>query len=299
MNSKYKIILPILLLIGVFAILLWYIAHVDPAVLHPQGPIGKKEAHLIYVTLGLSATVVIPVFVLLFVFILKYRDDNPATHHTYQPEWKHGRTAEIIWWIIPTIIITILAVIAWQSSHELDPYRPLDSNKPPLTIQVVSLDWKWLFIYPNEHVASVNLLEIPENTPIHFYLTSDAPMNSFWIPRLGGQIMTMPGMTTQLYLLASSTGAFNGYSANISGDGFAGMAFTVRSVSAKAFESWVETVKETGTPLDRTVYNELKQPSKYDPVAFYSPIADGLYQWIVTKYMTPTESDIKKNTFTQ
>jgi cytochrome o ubiquinol oxidase subunit 2 len=187
------------------------------------------------------------------------------------------------------MIVAVLGVIAWQSSNALDPYKPLQSNMPTITIDVVALDWKWLFIYPQQGIASVNLVEFPENTPIHFYLTADAPMNSFWVPQLAGQIMVMPGMTTQLNLAASRTGDFNGFSGNISGEGFAGMAFTARSVSQTEFDQWVAAVQASSTPLTEDSYAALAAPSEYNPVTYYAPVED-VFDATIMKYMTPGTS---------
>ena len=229
-----------------------YLRGANVAILEPAGPVAAGEKNVIVVTFFLCALVVIPVFGMLFAFAWRYRASNPIAHIEHHPTWDHYNwVAEIIWWVIPAIIVAILGVIAVQSSNALDPYRPLQSNVPTLTIDVIALDWKWLFIYPQQGIASVNLVEFPENTPVHFYLTADAPMNSFWVPQLAGQIMVMPGMTTQLNLSASRTGDFNGFSANISGEGFAGMTFTARSVPQTQFEQWVASVQASSSPLSQ------------------------------------------------
>jgi cytochrome o ubiquinol oxidase subunit 2 len=178
-----------------------------------------------------------------------------------------------------------------QSSNALDPYKPLRSNVPAITIDVVALDWKWLFIYPEQGIASVNLVEFPENTPIHFYLTADAPMNSFWVPQLAGQIMVMPGMTTQLNLAATQLGDFNGFSGNISGEGFAGMAFTARAVSLEDFDQWVSSVQASSTTLSQGMYSTLLLPSEYNAVAYYAPVDPNLFYSIQTKYMESSSMD--------
>src|SRR5665213_829593 len=225
MNRNYLLSGLAAVIVAGFALAL-YLHGRDIPILDPKGPVALGERSVIYLTLALCAIVVIPVFVMLFTFAWKYRADNPKARVYHEPDWDHYNTAaEIIWWLVPGVIVVILSVVAWQSSHALDPYKPLIGSGAPITVEVVALDWKWLFIYPEEGIATVNMLEIPENSPIHFEITADAPMNSFWIPSLGGQIMAMPGMTTQLNLLASSIGTFNGVSANISGAGFAGMAF--------------------------------------------------------------------------
>lgn len=258
------------------------------AIMDPAGPIAAAEKNIIIVTVFLCSLVVIPVYGMLFIFAWRYRADSPTAHIEHHPTWDHYNwIAELIWWAIPSIIIVILGVIAVQSSSALDPYKPLQSNVPAITVDVVALDWKWLFIYPEQGIASVNLVEFPENTPIHFYLTADAPMNSFWVPQLAGQIMVMPGMTTQLNLAATQLGDFSGFSGNISGEGFAGMAFTARAVSLEDFDQWVASVQASSTPLSQGMYSSLVQPSEYDPVAYYAPVDPDLFNAIVAKYMTP------------
>jgi cytochrome o ubiquinol oxidase subunit 2 len=260
----------------------------EMVVLNPQGPVGLEERWVIDVTILLSAVVVIPVFFMLFMFAWQFRANNPKAHRTHDPNWDHDSIwAELVWWCVPTVIVIFLSFVAWKTTYELDPFKPLQGGAPPLMIQVVALDWKWLFIYPQQGIATVNMVEFPANTPVHFYITSDAPMNSFWIPSLGGQIMAMPGMTTQLNLLANNEGSYTGLSSNISGDGFAGMGFTVHSVSPTAFSAWVQSVKQSGTPLTTDSYDALAKPSEYNPVSVYSSIDSGLYTANVMKYMIP------------
>jgi cytochrome o ubiquinol oxidase subunit 2 len=254
-------------------------------VLNPAGVVAYKERNLIYVALALSTIVVIPVFILLFGFAWKYRESNHKAK--YQPNWDHNRTAETIWWVMPVLLISVLGVIAWNSSHDLDPYKALVSDKQPLQVQVVALDWKWLFIYPQQHIASVNFIQFPVNTPINYTITSDAPMNSLWIPALGGQVYAMTGMSTQLHLMANKIGDFEGSSANISGKGFAGMKFIARSSSATDFDQWVASIKRTPSVLDQAGYAALAQPSESNPASFYGSISDNIYDSVIMKYMAP------------
>ena len=268
-----------------------YLRGANVAVLEPAGPVAAAEKNVIVATFLLCALVVIPVFGMLFVFAWRYRADSPVAHREHYPTWDHYNwVAEIIWWVIPAMIVAALGVIAWQSSNALDPYQPLDPNTPAITVDVVALDWKWLFIYPQQGIASVNLVEFPENTPVHFYLTADAPMNSFWVPQLAGQIMVMPGMTTQLNFSASRAGDFNGFSGNISGEGFAGMTFTARSVSQQEFEGWVAAVQASSSALTPASYATLAQPSEYNPVTYYAPV-DDVFDATIMKYMTPSNSE--------
>ena len=285
MTKKFKFASGALPILAVVLTATWYFHRHTIAVLDPKGPIGLQERHLIIITLLLSSIVVIPVFGLLFAFTWKYREGN--TNARYSPNLDHNSVAETIWWLVPSVLILILGVIIWNSSHQLDPYRPLNSNVKPLTIQVVALDWKWLFIYPQQHIATVNFIQFPRQTPINFEITADAPMNSFWIPQLGGQIYAMPGMSTQLHLLANVDGDFHGSSANISGEGFAGMAFTAKSSSSDAFKQWVTTVKQSPGSLNQTAYDKLAKPSQNNPVTYYALDEASLYDSVILKYMGP------------
>jgi cytochrome o ubiquinol oxidase subunit 2 len=271
-----------------FAAAAWYArAHwAQVAILNPAGPIGLAERNVMLFTLSLCAIIVVPVFAMLAWVTYAYRDDHPEAKRNYHPNFDHdSKLAELIWWAIPSLIIAVLAVVAWQSSYALDPYKPLPGDNA-IIVQVVGLDWKWLFIYPQEGIAAVNELVIPVDTPVRFELTTDAPMNSLWIPQLGGQIMAMPGMTTQLNLEADREGEFSGFSGNISGEGFAGMAFAVRAISQDAFDAWVQSVRESNHPLTAQSYAALALPSTYDKPAYYSNVESGLYTSIVMRSMT-------------
>ena len=265
-----------------------WVHRADMPLVSPHGPIALQERGVIGITLMMASIVVIPVFVLLFVFAVRYRTDNPKARLDHFPNWDHDNLfAEFLWWLVPAVIVLFLSGIAWQSSHTLDPYLPIKSDTAPVVVQVIALDWKWLFIYPDYGVATVNELEIPENTPIHFELTADAPMNSFWIPALSGQIMVMPGMTTQLNLQASDLGTFMGQSANISGKGFSGMTFETKSVSASDFAAWVATTRASASPLTPVTYAELAKPSEYVPPRTYAPVDSQLYTSTIMSYMMP------------
>jgi cytochrome o ubiquinol oxidase subunit 2 len=273
---------------AVIAVALFAHAHgANFDLLHPMGPIAFEERHVLLLALALSSIVVLPTFFVLFFFASHYREDGPHAHDKHTPDWDHDSTgAEVFWWLVPSVIIVVLSAVAWQSTHALDPFSPIASDVPPVHIEVVALDWKWLFIYPDEGIASVNQLVIPVDTPVSFSLTADAPMNSFWIPSLGGQIMVMPGMETQLNLLASSTGSFHGLSGNLSGSGFAGMNFTVDAVSEDEFHSWV-ALTASSSPLDEASYAALAAPSSYDVPHTYALTDPHLYTAIMMKYMMP------------
>ncbi len=264
----------------------------DVAVFAPKGVIALQERNLIITTTILMLIVVIPVFALMFFFTWKYRATNK--HAKYTPDWASNETLEAIWWAIPGVIILVLAVITWKSTHELDPYKPLRSDVKPITIQVVALDWKWLFIYPEQRIATVNLVEFPLGTPINFEITADAPMNSFWIPELGGQIYAMPGMKTQLHLMASDVGIYSGTSANFSGPGFSDMKFAAKSVSQSEFLEWAYAVKTASSTLTYDAYIRLSAPSKNNAVSLYSSVDDGLYDKIVMKFTAPNKEEANK-----
>jgi cytochrome o ubiquinol oxidase subunit 2 len=262
-----------------------YFGSVNVAVLNPQGEVAEKERNLIYFTLALSAVVVLPVFAMLGIFAWKFREGNEKA--VYRPDWKSNGRLEVVWWGIPCLIILVLGIVAWRTSHDLDPYRSLDSRVKPISVQVVALQWKWLFIYPEQNIASVNLLEIPEKTPIAFTITADAPMNAFWIPNLGTQVYAMSGMSTTLHLIANSPGDYRGSSSNISGKGFADMAFTARAVSAADFGKWVATSQRSNRRLDTATYEKLAMPGTEATPLIYQLANRKLYDTIIKKYMTP------------
>jgi cytochrome o ubiquinol oxidase subunit II len=286
MRKRRKFIVLAAVVLAILVVAGWYLHRTNIPLLEPRGPIAEKERNLMLFAAALSLVVVIPVFSMAIFIAWKYRESN--TEATYTPEFDRSRLYETIWWVVPTVLIGILSVVAWNSSHALDPYRPLVSNVPPVNVEVVALDWKWLFIYPQQNIASVNRLEIPVNTPISFDITSDAPMNSFWIPQLSGQIYAMPGMSTQLHLAASKTGSYNGYSANISGVGFAGMNFKTDAVSNAAFNQWVRNATwGSYANLTNTTYAQLAKPSQNSPVIYYSSVEHNLYTTIIAKYLSP------------
>lgn len=276
------------LVLGLFVIFGSYLLlkGLNFAVINPAGQIAQKQKNLILFTLALSLIVVIPVFVMTFAFAWKYRASNKKSK--YMPEWDSNKKLEFVWWAIPIAIIFVLSVITWRTSHSLDPYKQLESTTKPLTVQVVALDWKWLFIYPEQSVASVNELNIPTNTPINFEITADAPMNSFWIPQLGGQIYAMAGMQTKLHLIADKPGIYSGSSANLSGNGFSGMDFKTKATSKEDFELWVKQANNTASDLGWPEYQKLAEPTINNPVTIYSLKDKSLYNEIIMKYMNPT-----------
>lgn len=285
---KYIFILLIpLALIILFTIL---IKNGNLQLLNPQGYIAQKQSQLLFGALILGACIGIPIVGTTFFVVFHYRASN--TKAKYNPNWTSNKLLTTIWWVVPTIFILCLGGITWITAHQLDPYKQLQSTAKPVVIQVVALRWKWLFIYPQEKIATVNFLEIPVNTPVNLQLTADAPMNSFWVPSLGGQIYAMAGMVTQLHISASTQGDFPGSAAEISGKGFAGMNFTVKSTSQEKFNQWVKVVQQTGKPLTVSSYNVLAQPSMYNPRAYYYYADEDLYHKIIQKFMAPQEKTV-------
>ena len=287
MGKRFRVGGIILVLLATVLLGGWLLRDANIAVLNPKGAIAQQQYDLIIFSTLIMLIVVVPVFVLTFFIVWKYRVGNTKTNAKYTPDWDRNRTLEAIWWGLPLLIIAILSVVIWKSSHDLDPYKPLSRDTSPITIQVVALDWKWLFLYPDQGIASVNFLQIPEDTPINFEITADAPMNSFWIPSLGGQVYAMAGMETKLHLEASEQGEYQGSSANISGEGFASMRFTTKASSREDFESWVRTTKQTPKALSRAEYTELAEPEGNIAPMYYRTFDKDLYDTIIMKYMEP------------
>ncbi|MDB5168037.1 MAG: Ubiquinol oxidase subunit 2 [Candidatus Saccharibacteria bacterium] len=285
MKNKIRIILIVLAFITLATVSSWYVSTLHIDILKPKGLISLKEYDLLVFTTLLGFIIVIPVFVLAIVIAWRYRESN--TKAKYTPDATGSRTAEAIWWGVPIILITILSVVTWTSTHDLDPHKPLSSDVKPITVQVIALDWKWLFIYPEQNIATVNMVQFPVDTPVNFVITADAPMNSFWIPQLGGQIYAMAGMTTKLHLNATETGDYKGSSANISGEGFSGMKFIARATSKADYDAWVANVKASPRHLTTSEYSVLAAQSTNNPVTLYGSSTDGLYDTILMKYMMP------------
>lgn len=250
------------------------------ALLSPEGPIAFAERGLMVTATLFMLIVIIPVLGLLFFFARRYRASNTEAH--YAPEWHYGRLEELVWWAIPLEIVLILGALTWTSTHELDPRKPL-SNEPPVVVQVIALEWKWLFIYPEEGVASVNYVALPAGRNVRFEVTADAPMNSFWIPRLGGQIYAMTGMVNVLHLQADAPGVFEGLSANYSGEGFAHMRFVAEAMPPEAFEAWIVSARASPQSLTAETYEALAVPAIGEVVRF-GAVTPGLYNTIVSRF---------------
>jgi len=284
MKTRTKLLLLLAIFILATAASLLFLCTTDIAVLNPKGLIGEKEKALMLTTNILMLIVVIPVLILTFWIAWKYRIENKKAEYT--PNWDHSLLAESIWWGIPCAIIIVLGAINWKACYELDPFNPIKSDIKPLTIQVVALRWKWLFIYPEQKIATVGFIQFPEKTPIVFEITADAPMNSFWIPELGGQIYAMPGMRSHLNLISNEVGSFRGSSANLSGKGFAGMTFLATATTKEDFDQWVLSVQESPDTLNLELYHKLTQPSEYNPKTSYNLEKNNLFDQIIMKYET-------------
>ncbi len=259
-------------------------------VLFPAGDIASQQGKLIVVATVLMLVIIVPVIILTLLFAWRYRENGKHTQTEYAPDWDHSTKLELVIWAAPLTIIIALGAVTWISTHLLDPYRPLDriaAGKPvtedmkPLEVQVVALDWKWLFFYPELGIATVNELAAPVDRPIRFRLTSSHTMNAFYIPDLAGMIYTMPGMQTELNAVINKPGVYKGMSSHYSGAGFSGMTFKFHGLSAGDFEQWVAKAKAEGQPLTRAAYNELAMPSERNPVARYASVEPGLYQRVL------------------
>lgn len=254
-------------------------------VLDPQGPVGEADKTILIDSLAIMLAIVVPTIIATLGFAWWYRSSN--TKAAYRPNFVYSGQLELIVWAIPLLTIMLLGGVAWVSSHDLDPANPLPSKQPPLTVQVVSLDWKWLFIYPDQHVGSVNQLVIPAGVPVHFELTSASVMNAFFIPQLGSMIYTMNGMRTQLNLSADAPGDFPGLSSHYSGDGFSTMHFDVKAVPAEQFTAWVNATRQTGSTLTQQSYPDLAKQSLSVAPFTYRDVAPDLFQKIVSQALPP------------
>ena len=284
--------------LGAFVLLMWLILRgVTIDVLMPSGKIAAEQLKLLYFTLALSLLVVLPVFTMLGVFAYRYREGHD---NDYRPEWDGSTKLEALWWGIPIMIIAILSVVTWQTSHSLDPYKPIASDKKPLEVQVVALQWKWLFIYPEYKLATINELPLPVDRPVHFTLAADAPMSAFWIPSLGSQIYSMNGMSSELNLIANKVGEYDGYNTNINGEGYAKMTFKARVMPEVDFTSWTITAPEkaeaAGDHMDESTYNVLSKPSLMPKPQTYHLMTPDLYDTIVAKYMGHGHGDDSSTT---
>lgn len=278
---------PVFALLGLFdlAVLMALLLRgKDISLLHPKGLIAQDEFHIIVFFAAALLSIAIPSVFCFYFFAWKYRETNEKAG--YEPERRRGKFYVFAVWVIPTVFLVGLSIVMWVATHKLDPHTPIASTKKPLIVQVIALRWKWLFIYPAQHVAAVNYVQIPVGTPVQFELTADdAPMSSFWIPHLGGQLYAMTGMINTLNLRADTLGDYQGSSPEINGAGFAGMKFIARASTQDEFNKWVQSASQSYESLDATKYQELLRPSENNPPAYYSNPRPGLYDTVVMKYM--------------
>ena len=253
-------------------------------VLNPKGPIADAERGLLIDAFSVMMLVIVPVIVMAFLFAWRYHASRNAR---YEPTWDNSARIDAIVWLIPTLIVIAVAVLVWRSTHKLDPYREIVSSQPPLDVQVVAQDWKWLFIYPEQGVASVNELAIPAGRPISLRITSDTVMNSFYVPALAGQIYAMAGMQTRLQMLADAPGTFVGRNTQYSGSGFSDQFFKVVATDPAGFDAWVAKAKQAPGKLDAPTYAQLVQKSRFHPVTSYTVVEPRMFDQIIEKYAGP------------
>jgi cytochrome o ubiquinol oxidase subunit 2 len=267
-----------------------WLAGCDTVVLNPSGDIAAQQAHLVVVSTLLMLLIIVPVMFLICLFAWRYRKSNTAAE--YKPDWDHSTKLELLIWGAPLLIIIVLGLITWIYTHLLDPYRPLsrlDENRPvaagvkPLEVQVVSMDWKWMFIYPEQGIATVNELVTPIDVPVRFHMTSTSVMNAFYIPALAGMVYTMPGMETQLNAVMNKVGVYDGFSANYSGAGFSDMRFKYHGVSQADFDAWVAKTKASTTVLSRAEVLSLEKPSIKHPIMHFGNVDKGVYDLILNR----------------
>lgn len=252
-------------------------------ILDPKGVIAFEERELLFDSLALMMIVVLPVIIMSFAFLYRYHHRQDTSD--YRPNWSHNALLESIWWGVPIAIILIMAIMTWETTHKLDPYNKINAKGETLEIEVVALPWKWLFIYRKQNIATINLLEIPKDRQVEFFLTTDnVPMSSFFVPQLGSQIYAMAGMRTRLYLLATHTGTFRGLNTQYNGSGFSDMIFDTKVVENNEFESWVKTTRAASAALSDAVYQELRKPSIAHPVATYTNVTPDLFNAIIHSY---------------
>jgi cytochrome o ubiquinol oxidase subunit 2 len=255
--------------------------------LDPVGPVGSAEKLILINSTAIMLAIVIPVIVATIAFAWWFRRGNRKAE--YRPDWEYSGAIEMVVWSIPAMTVMLLGGIAWIGSHDLEPSKPLQTAGNPLNVEVVSLDWKWLFIYPDQGIATVNQLVVPAGTPINFRLTSATVWNSFFVPQFGTMIYTMPRMTTRLNLQADRQGVYDGLSSHFSGDGFSGMRFKVQAVPQQQFAGWAQGARGAGPALDAGAYAELAKPSSYVKPVTYGSVVPGLFDDIVMGRAPPTQ----------
>src|SRR3982075_522046 len=256
-------------------------------ILDPQGPIGTADTAILIDSLAIMLAIVVPTIVAIFAFAFWFRASNAKAR--YLPHWAYSGRIELVVWSIPTLTIILLGGVAWIGAHQLDPAKPVEGSAKPLTIQAVSLDWKWLFLYPDQRVATINTLTVPVGVPLQFKLTSASVMNVFFIPQFGSMIYTMNGMATRLNLLADRPGAFRALPAHFSGDGFSDMHFDVHVVPSEQFSKWAQDASGAEKALDQRSYEEIARPSMKSEQAIYRLGDPTLFDSIVAQKLPPSQ----------
>jgi cytochrome o ubiquinol oxidase subunit 2 len=255
-------------------------------ILDPQGPIGAAEKTILIDSLGIMLAIVLPTIVAIFAFAFWFRASN--TRASYLPNWEYSGRIEVVVWSVPALTVILLGGVAWLGAHHLDPAKPIEGPSEPLTIQAVSLDWKWLFIYPDHKVATINTLTVPAGVPLQFQLTSASVMNAFFIPQFGSMIYTMNGMATRLNLRADATGTFQGLSTQFSGDGFADMHFDVHVVPPEQFSKWAQDASNAGKSLDERSYQQIAKPSMKNEPEIYRLTDPDIFASVVSQKLPPS-----------
>ncbi|RWA51912.1 cytochrome ubiquinol oxidase subunit II [Cupriavidus sp. UYMSc13B] len=272
------------------AVMLACLAGCNAVLLAPSGDMAVRQRDLIIIATCLMLLIIVPVITLTLLFAWRYRES--ATDAPYNPDWDHSTVLELAIWAAPLLIIIALGAVTWVSTHQLDPYRPLTRLEPgrpvpadvkPLTVEVVAMDWKWLFLYPEQGIATVNELAAPVDRPIAFRITATSVMNAFFVPSLAGMVYAMPGMETKLHAVINKSGVYEGFSANYSGAGFSHMRFKFHGLSNEDFERWIQQVKSSGQGLSTDTYLKLAQPSEREAVQRYANVAPGLYDLILNR----------------
>lgn len=254
----------------------------DWALFDPKGPVAAQQSELIIWSALIMLVVVVPVIVMSIWFPIQFRASNEKSD--YQPNWEHSNLIELVVWAIPLAIIIVLGTITYKTSHSMDPRAPLESDRDTMVVQVVAMDWKWLFIYPEYEIATVNEMAMPVDTPVEFLVTSDTVMNSFFIPQLGTQIYAMSGMENRVHLMASEEGIYPGMSANYSGFGFSGMKFNAIATDDAGFAAWVESVKQSPDVLTDERFKQLQEKTRDVKPMHFSSVNPLLFSIIIEHY---------------
>jgi len=264
------------------------------ALLDPAGPIGAHEKTVLLIAFGLMLLVVVPVFVMTAWFAWHYRASNKKA--TYRPAWDFSLKLDLVVWLVPALIVTALGILSWETTHSLSPYRALADSKKPVQVEAIAMDWKWLFIYPKRHIATVNRLVFPAGRPVNFKLTSDTVMTSFFIPRLGTQIYAMPGMRTKLHLIADKAGTYTGRNFQLSGRGYSAMHFKAVATTSAKFRQWVKKVRQSDQSLTLGALKQLQKPGIPKHVIHYASVHPHLFQHIIQQFRTAQAPEDNSNT---